>query len=100
MALSGLFNFMGKCAMDVSSCKQSVVSALGILGFVSPPKTKSVSRRVYFLRSCSKASMEVFDKDQDPGRSCKVSDTYPPVFFYLLFVPEALRVVDASLVFL
>ena len=100
MATSGLFNFMGKCAMDVSSCKQSVVSALGILGFVSPPKTKFVSRRGYFLRSCSKASMEVFDKDRDTGRSCKVYDTYPPVFSDLLFVLEALRAVDASSVVL
>ena len=71
-----------------------------MLGFVSPPKTKSVSRRDYFLQSCLKESMEVFDKDRDPGRYCKVYDTYPPVFSDILFVPEAVRVVDASLVFL
>ena len=63
VAPSGLFNFLGNCAMDVSSYKQSSFSALGVLGFVSPPKTKSVSRRGYFLRSCSKTSMELFDKD-------------------------------------
>ena len=49
VAPSGLFNFMGKCAMDVSSCKQSSVSSLGVLGFFSPPKTKSMSRTAYFL---------------------------------------------------